>query len=1068
MKAMNLRTLLGELKKRAGSSYSGMEKDLTLLVGAATALAGGTAPGALGALLALYKEKEKVISLGASALDLVAKAAPEDYTGCVEKMRDAYCLLFVTAYFDTLDRTLPDDTRAALALNPGERKSLGRNSEAGDLPFPDPVFGIGRVEEALPPLYRGMTENLKGFVTGLAFYAEGQDERAIRGLDQTLEKLPGEAVKQFWDKLHSQRGKREDFDRYVLDNRAREHEKWEGDALRELSALVLDSPRREKEARVREITEALVTRYRGELEKPLWHDAQELEELRFPSQDTAFIPQRFRLLAYNKQPLESAETWKEPPIRGDMASFWRDYMADYGSTERLLLILGEPGAGKSLLTRMLCARLIGPDQVLLRIPLREHDVEADPETLICRQLEDDGEARGEIPSFSWFAKAFPDQPITLLFDGYDEVMQATGATYRSLLGRMERFQRECAERRRPVRIVVTSRETLIDKADIPRGTLVMRLEEFDSEQQARWIQIWNNENHTALQAAGLEDFTLPEKDEDVARLASQPLLLLMLALYDADLEKGENALRRSSGLNRTQLYDRLLRRFIRRELQKGTRPGEATYETYENLSPAQRQEREDQELRLLGVAALGMFARGRLHLLSPELNADLKGMELAARRYDDTAAGRLSSAEALFGSFFFVYHAKAKGEQDETLSAYEFMHKTFYEFLLADLMLTILLDAADDLLSLRSARRGEGHYIQALESPGQLPAPYYAALSSALLTGEPAVVRMLGEWREEKLDRYSRGDAETKKALLEAAEALFNRHAALVLDGTFAFPAGAELLPEAHSFPQRCAAYLMNLLTLNIRLRDFFTVKPEDWRRLSRYFWLNATQRSSEKAAEDPAEENILDFMALFRVKHEDELTLFLSQNSGYRRESFSPVEERTALFVFLQDDTTRRLYRLYDPNITETRKQGYREILIERGIDMSVDRCVSGLSIALGDGDIRGVLNMMEGAFALLDTKDWRYYDRISAEKLLIAMINALNHLPDQEVELFVQQLRDRFSNTLLIWRRLNIRRRETIRLFSQLAVELGYGANYVNKAWHLTPLPRWPDNAPTSIKKL
>ena len=48
-------------------------------------------------------------------------------------------------------------------------------------------------------------------------------------------------------------------------------------------------------------------------------------------------------------------------------------------------------------------------------------------------------------------------------------------------------------------------------------------------------------------------------------LAEQPLLLLLLALYDADI----NALQhRSASLGRTELYERLLKDFVRREVRK--------------------------------------------------------------------------------------------------------------------------------------------------------------------------------------------------------------------------------------------------------------------------------------------------------------------------------------------------------------------------------------------------------------------------------------------------------------------------------------------------------------------
>ena len=54
---------------------------------------------------------------------------------------------------------------------------------------------------------------------------------------------------------------------------------------------------------------------------------------------------------------------------------------------------------------------------------------------------------------------------------------------------------------RPVRIIVTSRITLIDKAIIPPGTTVMRLEPFNEPRRTEWITRWNACNASLLPAA---------------------------------------------------------------------------------------------------------------------------------------------------------------------------------------------------------------------------------------------------------------------------------------------------------------------------------------------------------------------------------------------------------------------------------------------------------------------------------------------------------------------------------------------------------------------------------------
>ena len=96
-----------------------------------------------------------------------------------------------------------------------------------------------------------------------------------------------------------------------------------------------------------------------------------------------------------------------------------------------------------------------------------------------------------------------------------------------------------------------------------------------------------------------------------AELARQPLLLLMLALYDAD----GNALQAAQDdLGHAQLYERLLIRFAEREVRK-TRSG---------LDDEQIRQEIERELLRLSVAAFAMFNRNRQWATEHELNSDLE------------------------------------------------------------------------------------------------------------------------------------------------------------------------------------------------------------------------------------------------------------------------------------------------------------------------------------------------------------------------------------------------------------------------------------------------------------
>jgi hypothetical protein len=80
---------------------------------------------------------------------------------------------------------------------------------------------------------------------------------------------------------------------------------------------------------------------------------------------------------------------------------------------------------------------------------------------------------------------------------------------------------------------VTSRAAVADRARFPNGCTALRLEPFDEPRVTTWLDVWNYANAVALGARGV-----PPLDAATVLafgdLAEQPLLLIMLALYDAE------------------------------------------------------------------------------------------------------------------------------------------------------------------------------------------------------------------------------------------------------------------------------------------------------------------------------------------------------------------------------------------------------------------------------------------------------------------------------------------------------------------------------------------------------
>jgi hypothetical protein len=298
-------------------------------------------------------------------------------------------------------------------------------------------------------------------------------------------------------------------------------------------------------------------------------------------------------------------------------------------------------------------------------------------------------AIGETVSWAALARdAGRAQPLILL-DGFDELLQATGIHQSDYLQRVSDFQRREADLDRPVAVIVTSRVAVADRARLPVGALAVRLEPFDEAQTARWREFWN----AADPARRPLSLNVLRRFPD---LASQPLLLLMLALFDASTD----GLSDYATLDTGQLYERLLSEFARREVTRGfTGPDASVPRLVE------------QELLRLSVVAFAMFHRGRLWITEAELDNDLTGLGLAASSSPDTGFRTpLTAGQEMVGRFFFIQRAQAQRDGKQ-LQTYEFLHATFGEYLVARLTVQALHDAvardAAGTLALQPGRPGD-------------------------------------------------------------------------------------------------------------------------------------------------------------------------------------------------------------------------------------------------------------------------------------------------------------------------------------------------------------------------
>jgi hypothetical protein len=633
--------------------------------------------------LSLFDARSEAVKLGEAALgrlsDRVRGLKRYDRS---RRLQAAHGVLVVTAFFEALDECLAAagveapgfsrDDQLMLAAARSDAAWPARLLDA-DLPVPSAdrtAQGLVREIEAWNQAAAG---RLLGFLTGLAEW-DRADARARSSLEAQLSSwLPGRAASLYLTAARRLAGEIPEFGIWLgqLETQA------VGRGLEQLESLLSQVSSRHDPARQRA---ALATAYRAGLERPvLGGDAGDVV---MPSLGTGYLDPHFQVKVAGAGARPADDGWWDSGVRADFGDFLATYLTTPSSARAPMLLLGQPGAGKSALTRILAARLPAADYLVVRVVLREVPADAPVQDQVELAIRS---AIGETVSWPDLTREADRALPLILLDGFDELLQATGIHHSDYLQRVAEFQRREADLDRPVAVIVTSRVAVADRARLPLDALAVRLEPFDERQLARWREFWNaaDPSRRPLSLTVLHRFP---------GLATQPLMLLMLALYDASTD----ALADYATLDTGQLYERLLSEFARREVTRAF-PGRPESEMARLV---------EQELLRLSVVAFAMFHRGRLWTTEAELDNDLAGLGLSAlQRPGGGSRTPLTAGQEMVGRFFFIQRAQAQRDGKQ-LQTYEFLHATFGEYLVARLTVQALRDAValqprpeNDLLS---------------------------------------------------------------------------------------------------------------------------------------------------------------------------------------------------------------------------------------------------------------------------------------------------------------------------------------------------------------------------------
>lgn len=736
-------------------------------------------------LLELLDVKDRLINLGHKVYDFIAQKVELDYLDRTEQIRAAYALICYTAYFDVLQNALPREVREKLKLNFEKKKKLLKESidteEALQSPstvpdiycklcYADHVTSFSEIKESLCTIYKRVSNNLLKMIKESAIFDEEHDNQELESLKKILDELPQKAIATYEAQYLHLADQFNDFALFSqLQNFKGIHCAIEKNkvalelvigntkkidvGLTNLNNIVNSIQTDYNAIQAQDIVDDLRKKYVASIEEPIIDDKEiksdtETMSLQFPKIRDAFIPQSYKCLSYQQKniKLENSSIWNQIPVQHDLDKFFIRYLYSPDSIDYPLIILGQPGSGKSLLTKVLSAQLMSDSYTVIRIPLREVNAEDGIDVLVEDQIKKVTNRSLSTQGYGGFATQFKEKPLIIILDGYDELLQAKGDIFSGYLEKVRTFQQDQKAMERSVRIIITSRITLIDKARIPINSTILRLLEFDSQQRQKWIDIWNNINAAYFVGKKINPFSLPPKEKgkknSIIELAEQPLLLLMLALYDSEA----NELAKISNIKRTELYDNLLRRFVRRERRRYV-PG------FEDKTPEEQEVIVDKEMNRLGVVAIGMYNRQEVVIRSRQLEEDLDTFK--ARREDGSPkAHTLKESESVLGGFFFIHKSTAQdidAHSDNSESAYEFLHNTFGEFLAADFILKNTINEVKDIFVNRIFQLSG--LQNKLSNPDSLNSGWFYCLMFVPLYSRPVVIEMLREHITKALTR---------------------------------------------------------------------------------------------------------------------------------------------------------------------------------------------------------------------------------------------------------------------------------------------------------------------------
>ena len=776
------------------------KQDRPLLDAAERLANGGLAAAGVGNLFGL---RRFLVRQGRKALqNLGDKLQGTGRLSRTRRIEAAHQVLLVISFFDPLDLCLSDAgvrlRGEDLEVTADEQWALlGRvlRSESVHSPDGDFVWDQDDLFERAEAVFTEASVHLLRLVRGLAATGDtgtdtGHGSRLATALRQDL---PGRALTAYSGHYIRLCAQVPEFGMWA---QLREHEQTRRRVSDAFAGLREELTRIASGRPVGALRRTLSLKYGSLLDRPILPVDDILPQdlppgMVIPSLRDCYVPPSARVARVGRREDPSAEEWwRERETLPDLQRFLASRLTHPDAVRYPTVLLGEPGAGKSKLTEVLAAQLPEEDFLTVRVELRSVNADADVYRQIVEGLE--REHRDRITWPELLDEAEGALPVVIL-DGFDELLQASGMDRHNYLEQIEDFQRHQEVVEQPVAVIVTSRTLSAGRVRFPEKSTVIRLEPFDHEQIGRVLNAWNTANWRLFGSTGLRELRT-DRLMEYPELSRQPLLLLLLLVYDAQ----DNALQRTpASLSLGELYERLLTTFVHRQIRKHrAESGEREFKR-----EVQR------ELHRLEVTALAMFTRQRQNVGAEELSADLREFRLA-HHHPQTEGGprpRSKTAHELLGRFFFMHVSRARvtGAEEGPQSAYEFLHATFGEYLVARMVHRALRSLVNDRV------RHEEEDSWGEQSPGD--GVLYATSSFSCYRDRERTLDFLKELVGKDID----GDEERRAHYGALLIELFRRAPYPPTNRSH-----STYQPRELPFTSRQAYYTANLLTLLLIAQD--------------------------------------------------------------------------------------------------------------------------------------------------------------------------------------------------------------------------------------------------------